>query len=354
MRERSAGPETVSVITPARDCRHTLGRLADSLDSQGLAGDEIQWVVVDDGSVDGTADWLDQLRSSATFRLLVLRTTGVGAGAARNLGLSAVDNGWVTFADADDELEPGALAYWRAAATNLNVDVLITPPTGDIPRRMQLRLGLASRALEAHEKWRGEVLRAWSAWGKLYRREALQGIQFPATKETQDLAFYVSAVLSATRIGVAPGAPRYVYGGPSRAAADSPVPDAQEVFELYESVFVEIRRYAPDLALAIRGSSPVVGGLAFTLVRALRKDRVTEDVRALQAGARRAFGALPISVMDLARVHPRDRLICAVGLSCAAAPPPLARGIATAWGVAKKGISRKPASWSRRPASHEN
>ena len=63
-------------------------------------------IVVDDGSVDGTAEILDRYIG----RVRVLRQANAGPGAARNVGINASTGAFVAFMDSDDELVPGRLA----------------------------------------------------------------------------------------------------------------------------------------------------------------------------------------------------------------------------------------------------
>ena len=60
--------------------------------------------MVDDGSSDGTAEVA--VRAGA----VVLRQNRAGVGAARNRGLAVAHGDLVIFLDADDELEPDAVA----------------------------------------------------------------------------------------------------------------------------------------------------------------------------------------------------------------------------------------------------
>ena len=64
----------------------------------------VRVIVVDNASERAVPDLGSEAR-------IVRSDVRLGVGAARNLGLAAVETGYVTFLDADDVLLPGALAF---------------------------------------------------------------------------------------------------------------------------------------------------------------------------------------------------------------------------------------------------
>ena len=98
----------VSVIIPCYRAEATLRRAVASA-LEGAPAD-LQLLLVEDGSPDGTGALCDQL-ASGDARITALHRANGGAGAARNTGLEAARGDWVLFLDADDELLPG---LWTA------------------------------------------------------------------------------------------------------------------------------------------------------------------------------------------------------------------------------------------------
>lgn len=92
----------VSVIMPAYNNADTIGRALASIAAQTTVPAQI--VVVDDGSDDHTyaaaLSWQGRMNGA---RLVVLRQSNQGAGAARNRALAEADQDFVAFLDADDE-----------------------------------------------------------------------------------------------------------------------------------------------------------------------------------------------------------------------------------------------------------
>lgn len=96
-----------SVVIPTFNRRHMLGAALDSVLAQGER--EIEVVVVDDGSTDGTDAWLAEAYAGAPVRLL--RNTGAkGPAGARNTGIRAARGDLISLLDSDDEFLPGHLA----------------------------------------------------------------------------------------------------------------------------------------------------------------------------------------------------------------------------------------------------
>jgi glycosyltransferase involved in cell wall biosynthesis len=105
----------VSVVTPAYDRAHTL---RDAFASLGRQGIPLEWVVVDDGSTDGTAELVGELSRGSPFRVVYLRQEHAGKWAAVNRGVAAARGELVAQLDSDDRVRPGALdrlaGHWRA------------------------------------------------------------------------------------------------------------------------------------------------------------------------------------------------------------------------------------------------
>ena len=98
----------ISTILPTHDRAHLLGRAIVSVLEQLEDQDEL--IVVDDGSTDDTK----AVTSAFGSRLRYIRTPGLGAGAARNIGVQNARNPLIAFIDSDDEWLPGKIEIQRA------------------------------------------------------------------------------------------------------------------------------------------------------------------------------------------------------------------------------------------------
>jgi glycosyltransferase involved in cell wall biosynthesis len=109
----------ISVVIPAWNALRWLPETLDSVMTQHGADFEI--VLVDDGSTDGTADYVTQTWP----QVRLLRTENRGVSHARNLGTAQARGALVKYLDADDVLLPGTLARQAALmAAHSQADVV--------------------------------------------------------------------------------------------------------------------------------------------------------------------------------------------------------------------------------------
>jgi len=113
----------VSVIIPTYNRRDFLPEAVSSC-FEGNEGLSIEVVVVDDGSTDGTREWL---RSRENDRIRPVFREHEGAQQARNAGLEAARGNTIKFLDSDDYLYPGVLEEQYETLTEVEADVCYGP-----------------------------------------------------------------------------------------------------------------------------------------------------------------------------------------------------------------------------------
>ena len=75
----------ITVFTPTYNRAHLIGRLYDSLCRQSCR--DFEWLVVDDGSTDGTDVLFERLKAEAGFPIRYVRQENGGKHTAINTGL---------------------------------------------------------------------------------------------------------------------------------------------------------------------------------------------------------------------------------------------------------------------------
>ena len=91
----------ISVVIPLYNKKKYILRAINSVLRQSYS--EIELIIVDDGSTDGSADIV---RSVIDNRIRLYSQKNNGVSAARNFGVKKAKAKWVAFLDADDEYEP--------------------------------------------------------------------------------------------------------------------------------------------------------------------------------------------------------------------------------------------------------
>ncbi len=96
----------VSIIIPAYNVESYIGRTLKSCIEQSY--DDIEIVVVNDGSTDKTSEIIEKFMDA---RIVKLTQVNQGVSAARNLGLNTATGDFCIFLDGDDWLEADAVKY---------------------------------------------------------------------------------------------------------------------------------------------------------------------------------------------------------------------------------------------------
>lgn len=103
----------ISVIIPTYNYGAVVGRALDSVLAQWE--DDIELLVVNDGSRDNTVEVLDDYASRYPGLVQVIHQDNAGPAAARNRGIRLAQGQYVLLLDADDELLPDTLNRLRQA-----------------------------------------------------------------------------------------------------------------------------------------------------------------------------------------------------------------------------------------------
>lgn len=117
----SSAPPSISVIVPLFNREKFLPQLFKTLESQTF--EDFELILIDDGSTDNTAQWLQQKSLSGGQHLIYEKQTNAGPYSARNNGLSKAKGKYIAFLDSDDEWPDYHLEkFYNALEANPNVD----------------------------------------------------------------------------------------------------------------------------------------------------------------------------------------------------------------------------------------
>ena len=135
----------VSVIIPTYNRKNLLKRALRSVSSQTFVPKEI--IVVDDGSSDGTKDWV--LERFPNVRYIYQDNFGVSS--ARNTGIKEAKGSWIAFLDSDDEWMPNKLEQQKRVINSSQEAWLCH--TNEI----WIRNGVRVNQMKKHQKYGGDV-----------------------------------------------------------------------------------------------------------------------------------------------------------------------------------------------------
>lgn len=111
----------VSVIVPVYQCRLYLERCIRSILAQDV---DLEVILVDDGSTDGSAALCDAL-AAKNRRIRVIHQKNAGVSAARNVGMDVAQGEFFQFVDGDDWLESGYSQSLLDMAEKTGADIVI-------------------------------------------------------------------------------------------------------------------------------------------------------------------------------------------------------------------------------------
>lgn len=174
-------PADLTMVVPTYNERDRLGELTNALfDACGKHGVELELVIVDDNSPDGTGAIADEL--ARTRRVRVIHRAGkLGLGTAVVAGFAVASSDIVGVMDADFSHPPNLVPRMLAVLRATNADVLVASryvPGGSTPdwpllRRLMSRSAcLAARGLSP--------IRDAASGFFLIRRSIAQGVQIKA------------------------------------------------------------------------------------------------------------------------------------------------------------------------------
>ncbi len=138
-------PPSVSVVLPVYNRRRWVGEAVESVLNQTEA--DLELIVVDDGSTDGTEKALARYGS----RLRLIRQENRGVSAARNRGVGAARGKWIAFIDSDD--------LWRPEKTASQTAFLRNRPEARICQTEEIwvRNGVRVNPGKRHQKPSGDI-----------------------------------------------------------------------------------------------------------------------------------------------------------------------------------------------------
>ncbi len=207
---------TVSIIMPAKNSGAYIRRCIESVLSQKFTDWEL--LIINDGSTDDTVVTAMSF-SKDDERIRVFDSQGKGVSAARNYGLELSTGDHIAFIDSDDSVDPEYLSVLVELAEKENADI---SQCSLYYRYDNGTLVQEKETEDAVYNGHDEIMNAYfsgmvgkiclAAWGKLFRRELLNGIRFDETLTIQEDAFFTfQCAMKSSKIACCNRALYYYY-----------------------------------------------------------------------------------------------------------------------------------------------
>jgi Glycosyltransferases involved in cell wall biogenesis len=169
----------ISVIVPVYNVENYLEDCLDSIAKQSYADFEV--LMVDDCTPDRSGEICGKFAARDSRFILLRREKNGGLSAARNTGLREAKGEYIAFVDSDDKIEPNYLEALMASVTANRSDIAVCGVSQVLLNGRTLRKHGENRCFEREEAIEEMMYQCSfdvSAWGKLYRRQVLEGMFF--------------------------------------------------------------------------------------------------------------------------------------------------------------------------------
>ncbi len=197
----------VSIIMPIYNVSDYLKRSLDSIVEQDYENLDI--ILVDDGSTDGSGDICDAYRKKDS-RILTLHKENGGQASARNVGLQYSRGELIAFIDSDDVVSPEYISRMLRVMQEKQCDIVQCGYARVLANDEQVLLGNFSLVTDGVRIQRYLYDKRYNPepydvlWNKLYKRELWEGIRFPDGRIHEDYAIAYRVFYKAERIAVIP------------------------------------------------------------------------------------------------------------------------------------------------------
>lgn len=187
---------TLSVIIPVYNKAQFLRRCLDSIVAQ--TDKDAQVIVIDDGSTDGSGEICDEYKK---FGFEVYHTRNNGVSSARNKGIRHAKGEWITFLDADDDLQPEAFDIMKRIGAKNVADIVQFGHFRD-----SAIYGRIEKCWPKGYYRFDETKKYWVyVWNKIYRASLIKKIRFiKGLQFGEDELFNVEALIKAGSLYHAP------------------------------------------------------------------------------------------------------------------------------------------------------
>ena len=252
------GRPSISIIIPCYGVEKYLNRCLNSIVGQTLKNIEI--ILVDDKSIDGTPELCDEwLKKDSRIRV-VHKSANEGLGYARNTGLDIARGDYVAFVDSDDYVDLQMFGQLYDFALQFDLDAAFCGfnrvKNGNV---IETRLETSRQIVYDTNEGCRNVLKGMlsskrrdritdyemSVWHAVYKRKIISEnkIQFPSERElvSEDVIFHIDFLSNSNRVGFLPFALYNYCLNPSSLTTVYREDRFAKICVLYETILKRVR-----------------------------------------------------------------------------------------------------------------
>lgn len=191
--------KTVSVIIPVYNVRDYLRKCLDSVAAQTYKALEV--IIVNDGSPDDSLEIaLEYTARNPHFHCYTIENRGQGG--ARTYGMEQATGDYIMFLDSDDYIAPNCVEALTSAAESTGSDMVVAN-CYDVREDGSVLYAYKNvyKSAVTNLAQEPEILfNRVAPWGKLYKRELLEGLQFACRVWYEDMRLIPKIYLRASRV----------------------------------------------------------------------------------------------------------------------------------------------------------
>ena len=212
--------DLITVIIPIYKAEEYLNRCIISVVSQTYRNLEI--ILIDDGSPDQCPELCDKW-AQKDRRIKVIHQTNKGISVARNIGIANANGKYILMVDSDDYLYNRMIEVMYKALIEEDADLVICDFQKGVENsfsftycdRISAEVIDGETALYRVYSGSEKALQYVAPWGKLYRRELFDKIQYPEGKIFEDIFVTHQILFRCKKIAVIPQKLTYYFQNPT-------------------------------------------------------------------------------------------------------------------------------------------
>lgn len=189
----------LSVIIPVYQVEKYIGQCLDSVLAQTYTNLDI--ILVDDGGTDSSVDICREYQKKDN-RIRIISQENGGLSKARNVGVAHARAELITFIDSDDYIHPQMFATMIPYIEEHNLDIISCTSTR---KNIVIKELIGTGKLECYDHRTAVSMGLRddnvSAWGKIYKKELLDKVQFPVGRVFEDLGTLYKIFNECNKVG---------------------------------------------------------------------------------------------------------------------------------------------------------